>query len=200
LSSQLEILGDLQDETAAIKLGQIAEKLDVKPSQISAQVNRYVENGLISKTEEGEYLLTPEGQAELAKVQKSQTTQEAGLATDYQVFMQKGKLIGIPENVVSMTAEHVWNGEDYKDLNWLWEALGQMNIRADLKNRWWHSFRTYLDQGITPDLKEKVAAPTSETGQRTTRATGRDYIIANDEPQCAIVSLSKETHLITTPL
>ena len=60
-----------------------------------------------------------------------------------------------------------------------------MNIRADLKNRWWHSFRTYLDQGITPDLKEKVAAPTSETGQRTTRATSRDYIIANDEPKCA---------------
>lgn len=191
MSSQIEILGALQDETAAIKLGQLAEKLGVKVSQIAAQVNRYVSNGLVSKTGEGEYLLTPEGQAELAKAQKPKVTEEAALVTDYQIFMQKGSLIGIPENVVSMTAEHIWNGGSYQDLKWVWEALGQMNIRADLKKRWWHSWRTFLDQGIPPELEAETTGPEAgkegkgervETGTGRKVEEGRSYILVDDTP------------------
>lgn len=71
-------------------------------------------------------------------------------------FIDLGKRCGVtPDELVGLTADHIWNGGDFKNLDWVATALDQMGIRHDLRNRWYHAWRTYLHLPMPAKADEK---------------------------------------------
>jgi len=88
-------------------------------------------------------------------------------------------------DLIDVTSNHVWAGGDFRDLTWVWAALGEMGIRQDLKGRWWNAWRSFLKQGIPPELLGEVTIGTEALAREEgspVKKTGRDYIIIDDEP------------------
>lgn len=51
--------------------------------------------------------------------------EEAVGLTEYQQFTSIGRLIGIDENLLQVATQPVWEGGNFRDMDWVEEALGQ---------------------------------------------------------------------------
>lgn len=76
--------------------------------------------------------------------------------TDYGEFLEIGKAAEVPPNLVLLTAEYVWALGDYRDLTWIWRALGDMNIRRDLRKPWFYGWRAFLGKPIPQELLDEI--------------------------------------------
>lgn len=118
-----------------------------------------------------------------------ETSEESLGTTEYQQFLKFGRLTGVfPLALIKQTAEHIWNGGDYKDLKWVAEGLAQMGIRSDLLKRWFHSWRSYLKMGIPTDFSLDEISRLSSSDGKGGAQTGaknppgkRDYILSEDD-------------------
>ena len=187
MASNEQILEALLSKTSAISMSDLAKELGVKAAEISTPLKRLCEEkpgkpALISVNEEGNYELTDAGRQKI----NPNTEVSEGL-TEGEIFKNYGIRIGVKKDIVSLVQEHVWNGGDPKDLNWVKKALAEMNIASDLAGRWISVWRTYLLRGITSDdtnaaaergvITENPPRPTNskEDGGGTVHL--RDYII-----------------------
>ena len=112
-------------------------------------------------------------------------TEESIGATEYQQFMQIGEHIGYRQPLIGVVARHIWDGGNFRDLNWVWQGLCQMNLRPDLRDRWFHAWRSRLGQGIPAFMKaeayDPIAAATAQD-RPDVKKGARDYIIDEDMP------------------
>jgi len=180
MATKAEMLQALAAESGPITISGLAEKIGAQATQITAQVTRMVKNGEVERNEAGEVLITEKGR-ELITVSSEV---EVG-ATDFDRFKYLGRKIGVVGDLIDVTTDHVWAGGDFRDLTWVWSALGEMGIRQDLKGRWWNAWRSFLKQGVPPELKDEVSSITDVLGKdegSPLKKTGRDYIIVEDEP------------------
>ena len=180
MATKSDILEALAAESGPILPSALATKMGLDINQITTQITRMVKNGEVTKNEAGEILITEKGK----EVVTLPSHVEMG-ATPYDQFKYLGKKIGILGDLIDVTTDHVWNGGDYTDITWVWNAMGEMGIRPDLKNRWCNAWRTSLKQPVPPELKEQLLAGTEivekEEGTVSIRKPGRDYIIVDDE-------------------
>jgi len=160
----------------------IAERLGEPISNFQTQLDRWIKQELIESDGEHRYTLTDVGskeaiddEAELIGDEKDMMSDENLGATEYQQFIKLGKITGgMPVPLIIQSANHVWNGGDYNDLNWVAEAFKQMGIRRDLAIRWWHSWRSFLKQPIPQQPPEFVNQPlSSEKGDKADTPKGK---------------------------
>ena len=180
MATKAEMLQALAAESGPITISSLAEKIGAQATQITAQVTRMVKAGEIEKNQDGEISISEKAREEVT----ASSEVDVG-ATDFDHFMSLGKKIGVTGNLIDVTANHVWAGGDFRDLTWVWSALGEMGIRQDLKGRWWNAWRSFLKQGIPPELKDEITIGTEASAREEgspVKKTGRDYIIIDDEP------------------
>ena len=146
-----QILELLLSKTAPISMSDLAKELGLKSAEVSTQLKRLSEEkpgkpALVSVNDEGNYEISDAGRQKV----NPDTEVSEGL-TEGEIFKNYGIRIGVKKDIVSLVQEHVWNGGEPKDLNWVKKALAEMNIPSDLAGRWLSVWRTYLLRGISPE-------------------------------------------------
>ncbi len=131
MAKETDILAALSEETNPLKASDIAKKLNTKPSMIATALKRLSDKQLIIEDAEGNYLLTEEGVKELnPATEESERMTESAVLTDY------GVKIGVPLTQAQLIQDHVWRGGRYEDLQWVWQALTENNVKSDSVKRW----------------------------------------------------------------
>ncbi|KKN34647.1 hypothetical protein LCGC14_0791630 [marine sediment metagenome] len=203
MATKERILEILAGESGPINQAMLSAKLGEPISSFSTQLNRMVPQGLIDRNEQKEYGLTEEGrtialrEAEAAQAAgldgapTGEETEESLKTTEYQQFIGLGTLTGVtPLALIAQIANHIWRGGDYRDLNWVWQGLTEMGIRPDLARRWFHSWRSFLQQAVPAALVSTMGPSPGAEGKPATGGDGaaagkglRDYILTgNDTP------------------
>lgn len=182
----LDLLSRESTETAPMHRNKIAEKFgETSYRSFQTPLDRLVKAGQLKVTQDHEYWITDAGKDELAGVSgvADELDEEKLGTTEYQQFVKLGKLHGVaPPDLIKITADHVWAGGDYKDLDWIAQGMEQMGVRRDLRNRWWHSWRVHLHQPIPTQIPAAIGEPVSE-GAKVSKKEGeggRDYILDVD--------------------
>jgi len=177
---QEKLLELLAGESGAISAAELAKKAGIPNIEaVRTQLGRLAKEDLVGKDAQGEWTLADPGREYL-----NQLTQETAGTSEYEIFKSLGRRIGVVGELIGVVAEHVWSGGDYEDVNWVWKALGEMDIRADQRKRWWNAWRSHLGKAIPPDLKEEVVGKDGEEpGQAgALKKSPNDYILVEDEP------------------
>ncbi len=112
-------------------------------------------------------------------------TQESLATTEYQQFLKIGKVTGVvPLALIKQVADYVWEGGDFRDMKWVAQAMKDMDIRQDLRSRWWNSWRVKMNRPIPADLPADFL-PGKKTDEKTEAkkegAGKRDYILGEDD-------------------
>ena len=115
-------------------------------------------------------------------------SQESLATTEYQQFLKLGKVTGVnPLALIKQTADYVWEGGDFRDMMWVAQAMKDMDIRQDLRGRWWNSWRVKMHKAIPAELPSEFFSSESRKSEEKTEAekkagTGkRDYILNADD-------------------
>jgi len=184
-----EILRALAAESGPASLKRLADVMGLPSSaEIGAQLKRMESQGLVERNEAKEYLLTDQGRAKALEAESEEETEETLGVTEYQQFIKLGKTTGVtPYQLIKQTADHVWRGGDYRDLEWVAKAFQEMDIRSDLAKRWWHSWRSYLHQPVpasaTPLFSSSSKEEPKEAKEETPPKGVRSHILdADDKP------------------
>lgn len=175
MATQEKILEELAKATGPTPLPDLGKKLGEKVNEFSSQLKRLVKKGEIEETDAG-LLISTEGRDRLYK-----PSQIEAKLTEYDYFRELGKSIGIPPDILNVTVEHVWKGGSWKDLNWVWKALGEMGIRSEIKGRWFHAWRSYLHQPVPSEIATEVAPEKTEKGEGKKEGAAKEkraYIIS----------------------
>ena len=185
MPSKAQILNILASETAPLHRNKLAEKLGENTYRsFQTQLDRFEKQGLIDGTPDHEYSVTEAGIKELSdeSLVTEETSEEKLGTTEYQRFISLGKITGIsPPELIKQTADHVWNGGDFTDLDWVARAFQEMGIRQDLRNRWWHSWRTFLHQPIPSHMPAAIIEGEAKgDGKPAGKAKGRTHIFDAD--------------------
>lgn len=166
------------------------------------QMKRAIEAKLVEEAD-GSFVITDKGHEELLEDDIEQEknipggagagsggdehSEESLGATEFQLFMKYGRMTGVvPMSLIKQTADHIWNGGDYKDLKWVAQGLQEMGIRQDLRTRWFHSWRSYLKSPVPQDVPAEFFRGESKADEKkaeTDRKEGagkRDYILTED--------------------
>ena len=86
-------------------------------------------------------------------------------ATEYPQFTSICEIVGLDPKVAALVTRHVWLGGKWDDLDWVWKALLQMQVRPDLGQRIWHAWRSQLQQSVPPNLQELLGSGKSVTAK-----------------------------------
>lgn len=198
MATKEKIFSILAGASGPVGRTELEEKVGESYRRFQTQLDRWVKQELIEDTGDHHYVLTDAGREEaLAGPEETGAvhgedgsdkppaiSDETLGSTEYQQFIKFGRQTGVtPEALIQQTAAHIWAGGSYTDLKWVAQGLQQMGIRQDLRNRWFHSWRSYLKQGIPSDLPEEfltTEAKKAESKADEAKKDGagkRDYIL-----------------------
>jgi len=183
-----ELLEGLNTKEAAVSTADLAKELKSSKEGMLKQLTREKDKGHVEGSSQEGWLITEAGRKALEKGETHPSMLDEGV-TPRQQFEAIGRLIGIKPDRIVLATNIVWSG-DYKDVKWVWEALGQANIADDLRTVWVNAWRAKLHKGIPPELEtELTGAPSPGAAEReagagaaTGKPGGREYIIVEDEP------------------
>jgi DNA-binding MarR family transcriptional regulator len=179
MATKDELLKALQRTTRScpLKAGDLSGLLKAVPGSLSVQLHRLSKEGFVAKKgQRSGWFITKKGRKRLQMlaqpVELSDRSREQSFkrkyaaqledeirrseGTDYGKFLEYGKLAEVPPGFVLLTAEYVWNLGDYRDLTWVWHALGDMRIRRDLRKPWFYGWRAHLGKPIPKELVDEI--------------------------------------------
>ena len=201
MASKEQIFGILAGASGAMGRTELEEKVGESYRRFQTQLDRWEKQELIEDVGDHHYVLTDKGREEAlaggdgtgvgvgddGSGKPAAISEETLGTTEYQQFLKFGRQTGVtPEALIQQTTAHIWAGGDYRDLKWVALGLQEMAIRQDLRNRWFHSWRSYLKQPIPSDLpaeylsSEAKKADEKTDGSKKDGAGKRDYIISED--------------------
>ena len=176
--SKDDVLGTLADtdRNCPLRVRELARRVGGNSGVVSVQLQRLSKEGLVAKKgEKGGWFITGQGKRRLkllfdpakqprklreklfrleyARELDARIENEEG--TNYGKFLEIGKLLGVAPNRILLTAEYVWSG-DYRDLGWIWRALGDMDIKENLRRVWFYSWAAFLKKSIPQELLEEI--------------------------------------------
>lgn len=191
MPTQEQIFNVLAGEPEPLHRNKLAERLGESSYRgFQIMLDRAVKGGLLDVTPDHEYSLTEAGKDKVAvkSIVTGEISEENLGTTEFQRFISLGKMTGVsPPELIKQTADHVWNGGDYNDLEWIARAFQEMGIRQDLRNRWWHSWRTFLHQPVpgqlpTAIIEGEIKDTKGETKKdKRGRKEGRSFILDPDD-------------------
>lgn len=179
MATKDEILEALQCSTRScpLKAKDLSGLLKAVSGSLSVQLHRLSKEGFVAKKgQRSGWFITKKGRKRLQmlpqpseefsrsreKTFKMKYTAELEDAiqrresTNYGKFLEIGKLVGVPPNFVLLTAEYVWSLGDFRDPAWIWRALGEMNIKRDLRKVWFYSWCAFLRKRMPQELLDEV--------------------------------------------
>lgn len=186
MAEQTELLEVLSTQEAPISAGNLAKQANTKVENISTQLKRLKERGLVTSSEDG-WSITDAGREALSKGKVPPSSMIEEKLTPYDQFYEIGKRIGLSEDRIKLASDMVFEG-DYEDMGWVWEALGQQNLRNDVKNLWFNNWRIKVKKPVPEDIAEEVFASEKEIREKVggkaeaRRKEERDYILVDDMP------------------
>jgi len=187
MASITELLEALNIEAAAVSTADLASKLKASKEGTLKQLNREKDKGYVDGNSQEGWLITESGRKALEKGGIHPSMIDEGV-TPRQQFEAIGRRIGIKEDRIVLATDIVWSG-DYDDIKWVWEALGQADIAADLRNVWVNAWRAKLHKGIPPELETELTGASkaeekaeAKAGAGVKETGGRDYILDDDMP------------------
>ena len=187
MASITELLEELNIEAAAVSTADLASKLKASREGTLKQLNREKDKGYVDGNSQEGWLITESGRKALEKGGIHPSMIDEGV-TPRQQFEAIGRRIGIKEDRIVLATDIVWSG-DYDDIKWVWEALGQADIAADLRNVWVNAWRAKLHKGIPPELETELTGASkaeekaeAKAGAGVKETGGRDYILDDDMP------------------
>jgi len=185
MASITELLEALNIEAAAVSTADLASKLKASREGTLKQLNREKDKGYVDGNSQEGWLITESGRKALEKGGIHPSMIDEGV-TPRQQFEAIGRRIGIKEDRIVLATDIVWSG-DYDDIKWVWEALGQADIAADLRNVWVNAWRAKLHKGIPPELETELTGASKAEEKAEAKAGvketgGRDYILDDDMP------------------
>lgn len=181
----LKVLANEATPATPLHRNKLAEKLGENTYRsFQTQLDRFEKQELIEGNTDHEYNITELGLKELSD--ESAVTEELDEeklgTTEYQQFIQLGKMHGVsPPELIKVTADHVWKGGDFKDLDWIAKAFDEMGVRTDLRNRWWHSWRVKLGQPIPTRIPAEIMEVDTKTGVKKESKGKRNYILDGED-------------------
>ena len=186
MANLTQVLEGLTTKEAKVSTADLANELKASTEGTRKQLSRLKDKGYVEGDSQEGWLITEAGRRELERGGVHPSMIDEGV-TPREKFEAISRRIGITEDRIVLAADIVWSG-DYTDIKWVWEALGQADIRDDLRKIWCNSWRAFLQKGIPPELEVELTSipkeATAEAGKEgVSRAKpGRDYIIIDDEP------------------
>ncbi len=185
MANLTQVLEGLNTKEAAVSTADLAGELKASVEGTRKQMTRLKERGYVDGDSKEGWLITDAGKKALEKGEVHPSMVEEGV-TPREKFEAIARRIGIADDRIVLAADIVWSG-DYTDVKWVWEALGQADIRDDLRKIWVNSWRAFLQKGIPPELEvELTGVPGAEEGKPgeavRPKVPARDYIIVDDEP------------------
>jgi len=180
-----ELLGALNTKGESVSTADLAKELKASSEGTLKQLTREKGKGTVEGNSQEGWLITDTGTKALEKGDIHPSMLDEGV-TPRQQFEAIGVSIGIKEDRIALATDIVWIGE-FEDVRWVWEALGQADIRKDLRTVWVNAWRAKLHKGIPPELETELtgdskAAAEVEKGAVPGKTGTRDYIIVDDEP------------------
>jgi DNA-binding transcriptional ArsR family regulator len=174
-----EVLEALRDTSRyhPLKVKGIAQRLGADPLTLSVQLHRLSKEGLVAKSgQKGGWFIIQKGKERLRMLSKSSTETapskdtaflrkyaaeldaeiQRSRSTDYGKFLELGKVMQVPPNLVQVTTEHVWNSGDYTDPELVWRALTEMVIPPILRKPWFYSWFSFLRRSIPQQLSDEI--------------------------------------------
>ena len=185
MANLTEVLQGLNTKEAAVSTADLASELKASTEGTRKQLTRLKNKGYVEGDSQEGWLITEAGRRELEKGDIHPSMIDEGV-TPREKFEAIARRIGITEDRTVLAADIVWSG-DYTDIKWVWEALGQADIRDDLRKIWCNAWRAFLQKGIPPELEaeltnlSKEGVAEAEKGG-VDRKAGRDYIIVEEQP------------------
>jgi len=185
MASTIELLAALNNKEEAVSTADLAKGLHASKEGTLKQLTREKDKGNVDGNSQEGWLITEAGRKALGRGEVPPTMLEEEV-TPRQQFQAIGRRIGIPEDRIVLATDIVWSG-DFNDVKWVWEALGQADIAADLRSVWVNSWRAKLHKAIPPELETELtgvskAVAEAERGTAPSKLGGREYIIIEDEP------------------
>ena len=198
MASVKELLESLSTKEAVVSTADLATELKSTKETVLKQLTREKNKGNVEGNSEEGWLITDAGRKALAAGPVQVTMMDEGV-TPREKFESIGRRIGITEDRIGLAADIVWSG-NYEDITWVWTALGQADIRDDLRKIWANTWRAFLKKGIPPELEvELTGAPVAKTGEpgavdaALAKTQTRDYVIFEDLPVRVGVNLGDYT-------
>lgn len=186
MASIKELLEKLNTKEASVLTADLATELKSTKETVLKQLTREKAKGTVDGNSEEGWLITDTGKKAL-ETGIVQTMVGEGV-TPREKFESIGRRIGITEERIGLATDIVWSG-NYEDITWVWTALGQADIRDDLRKIWVNAWRASMQKSIPPELEAELTGLSATKAGETevleaarAKATGRDYIIAEDMP------------------
>jgi hypothetical protein len=189
-----KILRLLDGQVAPISQKDIGEVLGERLADYQTQLRRMVERKHIVKDEAGNFSITDEGKAELLDREGKElpiSEKEMGV-TERDVFIEMGKKVGISkEELIKVTADHIFEGGDFRNMDWVWKGMASMQIPKEFAMRWanrWMSYLQRLNELMPPseEVRAMLQQPVSSnrSGEDKDKTAGlMNYILdEKDDP------------------
>ena len=205
MASLQQVFGVLAKASAALGREELGTKVGQPVREWQTQLKGWIDHGFIKDTGDQHYILTDKGREKVLKESELKDIENLGLdgdedldggkgapqiavaTTEKQQFIRLGKISGVvPVQLIQQTADYVWEGGDYKDMNWVALAMQQLGLDKDVRGRWWHCWRAKMHQPIPNDLSPEFLTPDSKKDEKTEGkkeegAGKRGYILSEDD-------------------
>ena len=186
MANLTQVLEGLNTKEAVVSTADLAGELKASTEGTRKQLARLKAKDYVDGDSKEGWLITDAGRKALEKGEIRPSMIEEGV-TPREKFEAIGRRIGITDDRIVLAADIVWSG-DYTDVKWVWEALGQADIRDDLRKIWVNAWRAFLQKGIPVELEVELTGlpPGAEEGKPgeavRPKVPARDYIIVDEQP------------------
>lgn len=200
MASKEQIFGVLAGASGPMSRVELEDKVGEKYQRFQSQLDRWVKQEFLKDTGDHHYILTDTGREEALRKgefkdideepglqEEREGTQESLATTEYQQFLRLGKRVGVvPNSLIKVTADHVWTG-DFRDMEWVAQALMEMGIRQDERNRWFNGWRGLMKQPRPAHMPPEFSSSETKKSEEKKEGAGkRDYILSEgDNPTYA---------------
>ncbi|MBW2560505.1 MAG: hypothetical protein JRE40_06575, partial [Deltaproteobacteria bacterium] len=186
MAKQKDVLAALASREEATTASVLAAEVRASEGTVRSWLSRLKQKGYVDGSAKEGFFITDEGRDALEREEEIPVTPEDVGADTASKIKYYGQLAGIATEKVQGAIELIVS-RDPNDLEWVWEALTQMDVPIDKRRVFFNLWRNYCRQGIPPDLREQVVGAEKEEGDKGPHdmrpARGRrDYILVDDEP------------------
>lgn len=195
MATKEQIFSVLAGASGPMGRTELEDKVGESYRRFQTQLDRWEKQELVEDVGDHHYVLTDKGREDALAAGSEAGVGAAGEepgkpaavsdetlgTTEYQQFLKLGRQTGItPEALIQQTTAHIWAGGDYRDLKWVALGLQEMAIRQDLRNRWFHSWRSYLRQPIPFDLPAEYLTAEAKKGESKAEEAKKDGVGKRD--------------------
>lgn len=181
--NQQMVLEAINEAEAPISAEELAKELNVKQANIRFHTFRLKQKGLISGESKEGWKVTDKGRGAVERGEEIPVTTEDVGADNESKLRYFGQLAGVKTEKIEAAWAIIQTG-DPDELEFVWDAFGQVDIPADQRRVFFNLWRNFKKKPLTPRLIEEMEVKAEdELGGKGIVARGaRDWMLIDDRP------------------